>query len=59
MTSNVIFSLDDQRHCPDQYLQKYAAATSGGSILIQVGKKANMKRKGEAAKNIQLEKILI
>lgn len=53
MTGNVIFSPDDLRHCPDQYLQKYAAATSGGSILIQVEKKKeNTKRKGEAAKKI-------
>lgn len=60
MTGNVIFSTADQRECPDQYLQKYAAATSGGSILIQVEKKKIQREKEKQQKysvgrNINLE----
>lgn len=58
MTGNVIFPPTDQRECPDQYLQKYAAATSGRSILIQVEKKKTEQRE-RSSKNIQLEEILI
>lgn len=50
MTGIVIFSPADQRDCPDQYLQKYAAVTSGRSILIQVEKRKTQREKEKQQK---------